>query len=101
MLERWHSSNVWMLPINVMVYILFYVGIGLHFLSTTRSDLFTAARYKNSNNFSTLTQNIIVRRIILAIDLELWYIFSLRFVSSVKVLGPKLLMIRNMVSSNT
>ncbi len=36
-------------------------------------------------------------RIVLAIDLELWYLFSLRFVSAVKLLGPKLFMIRNMV----
>ena len=38
------------------------------------------------------------RRIVLAIDLEVWYLFSLRFVSAVKLLGPKLFMIRNMVS---
>ncbi len=37
-------------------------------------------------------------RIVLAIDLELWYLFSLRFVSAVKLWGPKLFMIRNMVT---
>ena len=42
------------------------------------------------NNFSRF-------RIVLAIDLELWFLFSLRFVSAVKLLGPKLFMIRNMV----
>jgi hypothetical protein len=37
-------------------------------------------------------------RIVLALDLELWFLFSLRFVSAIKLLGPKLIMIRNMVS---
>ncbi|CAF1560653.1 unnamed protein product, partial [Adineta steineri] len=36
-------------------------------------------------------------RIILAIDLEVWFLFSLRFVSAIKLLGPKLIMIRNML----
>lgn len=38
-------------------------------------------------------------RVVLAINLEVWYIFSLRFVSAVKLLGPKLFMMRNMVTS--
>jgi hypothetical protein len=41
----------------------------------------------------------IEHRIVLALDLEIWYLFSLRFVSAVKLLGPKLFMIRNMVST--
>lgn len=45
--------------------------------------------------------NMIFHSIILAIDLELWYLFSLRFVSAIKVLGPKLFMIQNMVSKNS
>ena len=36
-------------------------------------------------------------RIVLAIDLELWYILSLRYVSASKLLGPKLFMMKNMV----
>lgn len=44
-----------------------------------------------------LIQRHLENRIVLAINLELWYIFSLRFVSAVKILGPKLFMIRNMV----
>ena len=39
----------------------------------------------------------ILCRIVLALDLQIWYLFSLRFVSAVKLLGPKLFMIRNMV----
>jgi len=38
-------------------------------------------------------------RIVLAIDLELWYLFSLHFVSAVKLWGPKLFMIHNMVTT--
>ncbi|CAF1528136.1 unnamed protein product [Rotaria sp. Silwood1] len=79
MLERWHRSGIWMIPIYAMPYILFYIGIILYLRSENRSDLFTVAR------------------IILAIDLELWYLFSLRFVSAIKLLGPKLFMIRNML----
>ncbi|CAF4184066.1 unnamed protein product, partial [Rotaria sp. Silwood2] len=79
MLERWHRPGIWMIPIYAMPYILFYIGIILYFRSENRLDLFTDAR------------------IILAIDLELWYLFSLRFVSAIKLLGPKLFMIRNML----
>ena len=43
---------------------------------------------------------MISQRIILAIDLEIWFLSSLRFVSAIKLLGPKLSMIRNMVSGN-
>ncbi|CAF1230708.1 unnamed protein product [Rotaria sordida] len=80
MLERWHRPGIWMIPIYAMPYLLFYIGIILYFRSENQSNLFTAAR------------------IILAIDLELWYLFSLRFVSAIKLLGPKLFMIRNMFS---
>ncbi|UJR07956.1 hypothetical protein I4U23_012235 [Adineta vaga] len=79
MLERWHQTDVWMLGVYALPYVLFYIGIGLKFVSRTRSDLFTSAR------------------IILAIDLEVWFLFSLRFVSAIKLLGPKLFMIRNML----
>ncbi|CAF1001217.1 unnamed protein product [Rotaria sordida] len=79
MLERWHRPGIWMIPIYAMPYLLFYIGIILYFRSENQSNLFTAAR------------------IILAIDLELWYLFSLRFVSAIKLLGPKLFMIRNML----
>ncbi|CAM4747246.1 unnamed protein product [Rotaria magnacalcarata] len=79
MLERWRLSDIWLLIIYPMPYILFYVGFGLHVNSTGNPDKFTAAR------------------IILAIDLEIWYFLSLRFVSAVKLLGPKLFMIRNML----
>jgi hypothetical protein len=44
MTERWHKSDSWILPIYVLTYILFYIGIGLHFASNTRPDLLTTAR---------------------------------------------------------
>lgn len=37
-------------------------------------------------------------RIIWALDLELWYLRSLKFVIALKFLGPKLFMLKNMVS---
>ncbi|CAF1230726.1 unnamed protein product [Rotaria sordida] len=79
MMERWQRSGIWMIPMFAMSYILFYIGIILYFQSDNRSDLLSDAR------------------IILAIDLEIWYLFSLRFVSAIKLLGPKLFMIRNML----
>ena len=39
-------------------------------------------------------------RIILALDLEFWYLISLKFISAVKILGPKVFMVRNMVNMN-
>ncbi|CAF3395770.1 unnamed protein product [Rotaria socialis] len=79
MLERWHKADLWMLILYAAPYLLFYVGIGIQFGSADEIDLFTAAR------------------IVLALDLEIWFLFSLRFVSAVKILGPKLFMIRNML----
>ncbi|CAF4209881.1 unnamed protein product, partial [Rotaria magnacalcarata] len=61
-------------------YILFYVGIVLWYW------------YGNVPNYLTTA------RIILAIDLEIWFLISLKFISAVKFLGPKIFMVKNMVS---
>ena len=79
-----------------MPYILFYIGFFISLASTARPDLFTVARYENIMNF-LFYYNVILCRIILAIDLEIWYLLSLRFASAIKLLGPKLFMIGNMV----
>ncbi|CAF1058024.1 unnamed protein product [Rotaria sordida] len=79
MVEKQDKSRSWIAPFRAMIYILFYIGIIFHFKSTNRPGLFKVAR------------------IILAIDLELWFLFSLRFVSAIRLLGPKLFMIQNMV----
>ncbi|CAF1155242.1 unnamed protein product, partial [Rotaria sordida] len=47
MLERWHMSDLWIVSVYVTPYILFYIGIGLHFLSGSSPNLFTAASAKN------------------------------------------------------
>ena len=39
-------------------------------------------------------------RIIIALDLELWYLRSLKFVIALKFLGPKLFMLQNMVRNS-
>jgi hypothetical protein len=44
MMERWHQSDLWMISLYLLPYILFYIGIGLHFGSKERPDLFTSAR---------------------------------------------------------
>jgi hypothetical protein len=48
--------------------------------------------------FKDLSLKMIYFRIIWAIDLELWYLRSLKFVMALKFLGPKLFMLKNMVS---
>ncbi|CAF1099065.1 unnamed protein product [Rotaria sordida] len=78
MVEKQDKSRSWIAFFRAMIYILFYIGIIFHFKSTNRPGLFKVAR------------------IILAIDLELWFLFSLRFVSAIRLLGPKLFMIQNM-----
>ncbi len=44
MIERWHKRDLWALSIYVTPYVLFYIGMGLHFGSKVRPDLFAAAR---------------------------------------------------------
>jgi hypothetical protein len=34
----------------------------------------------------------------MAIDLELWYLWSIKFITVIKILSPKVFMVRNMVS---
>ncbi|CAF3925895.1 unnamed protein product, partial [Rotaria sordida] len=60
-------------------YILFYVGLILRFVLT------------DINNFSAA-------RIVMAYDLELWFIIAVLFVSIGPNLGPKLVMIRKMTN---
>ncbi len=50
MLERWHQSDLWMINLYLLPYVLFYIGIGIQFESRVRSDLFTTARYTYSIN---------------------------------------------------
>jgi hypothetical protein len=47
--------------------------------------------------FPFLILEISFCRIILALDLEIWYLQSLKFVIGLKFLGPKLFMLKNMV----
>ena len=62
---------------RIASYVLFYAGFILHLTSVTDSELTVA-------------------RIILAYDLEIWFIRSLSFLGIVRKMGPKLVMIRKM-----
>ncbi|CAF3607813.1 unnamed protein product [Rotaria socialis] len=64
---------------NVLPYGLFYMGIGFRYGSGNNELLFTVAR------------------ILLALDLEVWYLQSLKFAIALKSLGPKLFMLKNML----
>ena len=66
--------------IRVCSYILFYIGLILRFANGSSEENLTAAK------------------IVLAYDLEVWFIRSLSFLSIAKKMGPKLVMIRRMVS---
>ncbi|CAF3258135.1 unnamed protein product [Rotaria sp. Silwood2] len=83
MLERWGSTGSTVLTVltnvfYIMPYFLFYLGLGFRYASYNEGLLTTA-------------------RIIWALDLELWYLRSLKFVMALKFLGPKLFMLKNML----
>ena len=60
-------------------YLIFYVGLILRFTNRNSEETFSAAK------------------IVLAYDLEIWFIRSLGFLGIAKKMGPKLVMIRKMV----
>ncbi|CAF1475583.1 unnamed protein product, partial [Adineta steineri] len=84
MLEKWNTTTRLILtkltnPFYALPYLLFYLGIFLHYAFGNTPTVLSAAR------------------IILALDLELWYLRSLKFVIALKFLGPKLFMLQNML----
>ncbi|CAF4377045.1 unnamed protein product [Rotaria sp. Silwood2] len=83
MTERWGSTGSAILTVlsnifYIMPYILFYFGLGFRY-GSYNEDLLTTAR------------------IVWALDLELWYLRSLKFVMALKFVGPKLFMLKNML----
>jgi hypothetical protein len=83
------------------------IGISLRFLSLkTNEDMFVAARYfynifiKEFINFKIIRGKIFLNffnRIVLCIDLLIWYLRLLHVSIVFKSLGPKLVMIQKMV----
>lgn len=94
MMKCWNSKRAFGTFLCITPYILFYIGFIMHMRSNNDPTISTNAKYDNN---ILCYSTIVSSRIMLAIDLELWYIFSLRFASGVKLLGPKLIMIRHMV----
>ncbi|CAF1480220.1 unnamed protein product, partial [Rotaria sordida] len=83
MTERWGSTSSTILTVlsnvfYIMPYFLFYLGFAFRYGSYDEYLLSTA-------------------RIIWALDLELWYLRSLKFVFALRFLGPKLFMLKNML----
>ena len=64
--------------LDVLAIVLFFIGFVLRFWPTT--------------------QCFCIARIVLAVDLSLWYIRTLDMFAAVKRLGPKLVMIGEMVT---
>ncbi|CAF0983658.1 unnamed protein product [Adineta ricciae] len=84
MLEKWNTTTHLVLtklanPFYALPFLLFYLGILLRYAFGNASSVLSAAR------------------ILMAFDLELWYLRSLKFVIALKFLGPKLFMLRNML----
>jgi hypothetical protein len=100
MIERWGSTGSTILTFlsnvfYILPYFLFYLGLGFRY-GSNNDKLLTTARF--DKNLDEFMMNIMYFRITWALDLELWYIRSLKFVMALKFLGPKLFMLKNMVS---
>jgi len=99
MVERWGSTgstivNVLSNAFYILPYFLFYFGLGFRYGSYNQSLLTTARFVDDLENLFTI---VVYFRIIWALDLELWYLRSFKFVMVLKILGPKLFMLKNMV----
>ena len=70
------------------------MGLGFRYGSFNDSLLVTA---RFNEDFENFLNKFMYFRIIWALDLELWYLRSLKFVIALKFLGPKLFMLKNMV----
>ena len=74
-------KNVLYSSIRAASYLLFYIGLILRF------------------TYAADEEQLSVAKIILAYDLEIWFIRSLSFLGIGRRMGPKLVMIRRMVCS--
>ncbi|CAF4302333.1 unnamed protein product, partial [Adineta steineri] len=79
-LSNYFITNQFHTAILVLSYLLFYIGLILRFTNTYSEEAFSAAK------------------IVLAYDLEIWFIRSFVFLGIAQNLGPKLVMIRRMVT---
>ncbi|CAF1054407.1 unnamed protein product [Adineta steineri] len=79
-LSNYFITNQFHTVILVLSYLLFYIGLILRFTNTYSEQAFSAAK------------------IVLAYDLEIWFIRSFVFLGIAQNLGPKLVMIRRMVT---
>lgn len=97
-------AQVWFMD-SYFIYIAIRSLLHRHWTALRRNDstwvVHCGQVKKITHSHKKLIQMWIQYRIILALDLEIWYLFSLRFVSAIKLLGPKLFMIRNMVVSTS
>lgn len=80
-------------------YLLFYIGLILRF---TQKDPENFASARSASRWFEFVEHFIFYsyRIVMAVDLELWYIRSIVLVGISSHLGPKIVMIRKMVCSS-
>ncbi|UJR35044.1 hypothetical protein I4U23_027820 [Adineta vaga] len=78
-LQNYFIKDLFFSSIRLASYILFYIGLILRFTAASTEEDLSAAK------------------IVLAYDLEIWFIRSLAFLGIAQKLGPKLVMIRRMV----
>ncbi|CAF4285885.1 unnamed protein product [Rotaria sp. Silwood2] len=77
--SNYFIKNLFVSLIRIASYILFYIGLILRF------------------TYASTDEDLSVSKIILAYDLEIWYIRSLAFLGVARKMGPKLVMIRKML----
>lgn len=78
-LSNYFIKNLFFSLIRIASYALFYIGLILRFTNASTDEELSAAK------------------IVLAYDLEIWFIRSLSFLGIARKMGPKLVMIRKMV----
>jgi hypothetical protein len=69
-------KNLFFSSIRIPSYLLFYIGLIFRFTNASTTDELSAAK------------------IVLAYDLEIWFIRSLAFITIARKMGPKIVMIR-------
>jgi hypothetical protein len=79
---------------NLVGFILFYIGLILRFAYANSEDQFVAARYDFPSVESPFKS---LFRVVWAIDVEIWWLCSLSFIIVVEFLGPHLVAIGKML----
>ena len=84
-------------PMTLIAFILFYIGLIVRFTDADTEEDFTAARCVYLSLIYNFQKTTYASRIIMAIDIELWWLRFLTFIIVIPYLGPNLVAILKMV----